>query len=128
MDGRRPLAAPSSGDRAGGVRSSGHTGRRVMEIADKVFVVTGAGNGIGREVARELIRRGARVAAVDLREAGLAETAALAAAPEGRLSTHVLNVADRPGAEALPEQIVAAHGAVDGLLNIAGIIHRFVPL
>ncbi|MGE0820152.1 MAG: SDR family NAD(P)-dependent oxidoreductase, partial [Candidatus Nanopelagicales bacterium] len=43
-----------------------------MQIADKVFVVTGGGNGIGREVALELLRRGARVAAVDLSEAGLA--------------------------------------------------------
>ena len=32
-----------------------------MQIADKVFVVTGAGNGIGREVTLELLRRGGRV-------------------------------------------------------------------
>ena len=97
-----------------------------MQIKDKVFVVTGGGNGIGREVVLELIRRGGRVTAVDLSEAGLAETVALAKAPEGWLSTHALSVSDRAAVEALPEQVVAAHGNVDGVLNIAGIIQRFV--
>jgi NAD(P)-dependent dehydrogenase (short-subunit alcohol dehydrogenase family) len=97
-----------------------------MQIANKVFVVTGGGNGIGREVAIALVRRGARVAAVDLSADGLAETARLAAAPEGRFTTHVLSVADRAAVEALPDQVVAAHGQVDGVLNIAGIIQRFV--
>ena len=79
-----------------------------MQIKDKVFVVTGGGNGIGREVVLELIRRGGRVAAVDLSEAGLAETVALAKAPEGWLTTHALSVSDRAAVEALPEQVVAA--------------------
>jgi NAD(P)-dependent dehydrogenase (short-subunit alcohol dehydrogenase family) len=97
-----------------------------MQIADKVFVVTGGGNGIGREVVLELLRRGARVAAVDLSARGLDETASLARAPEGRLTTHVLSVADREAVEALPDAVIAAHGQVDGVLNIAGIIQRFV--
>lgn len=99
-----------------------------MQISDKVFVVTGAGNGIGREVTLELIRRGASVAAVDVSEIGLAETVALARTPASRLSTHTLSVSDRAAVEALPEQVVAVHGQVDGLLSIAGIIQRFVRL
>ena len=51
-----------------------------MDVSDKVFVVTGGGNGIGREVVLGLLARGARAAAVDLRADGLAETATLAAA------------------------------------------------
>jgi len=97
-----------------------------MQLTDKVFVVTGGGNGIGREAVLELLRRGARVAAVDLSPDGLAETVRLARAPENRLSTHALSVADRAAVEALPEQVIAAHGQVDGVLNIAGIIQRFV--
>jgi NAD(P)-dependent dehydrogenase (short-subunit alcohol dehydrogenase family) len=103
-----------------------------MQIPDRVFVVTGGGNGIGREVVLDLLRRGARVAAVDLSVEGLAETARLAetvgrpGAAEGRLTTHVMSVADRAGVEALPAQVVAAHGQVDGVLSIAGIIQRFV--
>ncbi|MBN9605037.1 MAG: SDR family oxidoreductase [Actinomycetales bacterium] len=99
-----------------------------MQIADKVFVVTGGGNGMGREVTLGLLQRGARVAALDLSEAGLAETVGLAGAPEGRLTTHVVNVTDRAAVEKLPAEIEKAHGAVDGLLNVAGIIQPFVKV
>ena len=98
-----------------------------MQITDKVFVVTGGGNGMGREVALQLIQRGARVAAVDLNEAGLAETAALAKAGD-RLTTHPLNVSDRAAVLALPDAVVKAHGQVDGLFNVAGIIQPFVKI
>jgi short-subunit dehydrogenase len=99
-----------------------------MQIADKVFVVTGGGNGMGREVVLQLIERGARVAAVDLSEAGLAETVTLAGAPEGTLTTHAINVADRDAVLALPDAVVKAHGQVDGLFNVAGIIQPFVKI
>ena len=42
-----------------------------MKVQNKTIVVTGAGGGIGSALVRELLRRGARVAAVDLREEGL---------------------------------------------------------
>ncbi|CAN5154262.1 SDR family oxidoreductase [soil metagenome] len=99
-----------------------------VQIADKVFVVTGGGNGMGREVVLGLLSRGARVAAVDLSEAGLAETVKLAAAPEGRLTTHALSVADRKDVLALPAKVIKAHGQVDGLFNVAGIIQPFVKI
>lgn len=96
-----------------------------MDIRGHTFVVTGAGNGIGREVALGLVRRGARVAAVDLNAEGLAETARLARAGN-RLTTHGLDVTDAERVAALPGEVIAAHGQVDGLLNVAGIIQRFV--
>ncbi len=98
-----------------------------MRITGKVIVVTGAASGIGREVALEALRRGARVAAADLNAETLAETAALADAGE-RLSTHVLNVADQAAVAALPAEVEAKHGAVDGLIHCAGIIQPFVPV
>ena len=58
-----------------------------MQIADKVFVVTGAGNGIGREVTLELLRRGGRVAGVDLSADGLAETVRLSGVRDRRITT-----------------------------------------
>jgi len=99
-----------------------------MEVKSKVFVVTGGGNGIGREVVLELLRRGARVAAADLDQKGLAETAALAGTGAGALSLHIVNVADRLAVQALPGDVLRKHGQVDGLINVAGIVHRFVPL
>lgn len=99
-----------------------------MELKNKVFVVTGAGNGIGREVALELLRRGGRVAAVDLNERGIAETASLAGSSVSRMSVHAVNITDRAAVEELPGHVLKAHGQVDGVVNVAGIIHRFVPL
>jgi short-subunit dehydrogenase len=98
-----------------------------MQVTDKVFVVTGAGNGIGREVVLGLLTRGAKVAAVDLNAAALAETTALANAG-ARLTTHPLSVSDRDAVLALPDQVIAAHGQVDGLVNVAGIIQPFVKI
>ncbi|WP_226995781.1 SDR family NAD(P)-dependent oxidoreductase [Gordonia phthalatica] len=84
----------------------------------KVFVVTGAGNGIGRQVALELVAQGATVAAVDINAAGLTETADVAGS---RITTHVLDIADADAVAAFPQTVIDAHGAVDGLFNIAGI-------
>ncbi|GAA1960360.1 SDR family NAD(P)-dependent oxidoreductase [Agromyces allii] len=98
-----------------------------MNIDGNVFVVTGAGNGIGREVALQLIARGASVAGVDLNEAGLAETARLADAGD-RFTVHAANITDREAIEALPAAVELAHGRVDGILNIAGVIQKFVKV
>jgi short-subunit dehydrogenase len=96
-----------------------------LKIRDKVFVITGGANGMGRHVALLLVDKGARVAAVDVDEAGLKETEGLAGARAGQISTHVVDVVDRSATNALPDAVVAAHGTVDGLVNAAGIIHRF---
>lgn len=95
-----------------------------MRVQNKVVVVTGGGSGMGRELVLELLRRGARVAAVDINERTLAETAALAGS--ANLATFTLNIADRQAVEALPDQVEAQLGPVDGLINNAGIIQPFV--
>ena len=99
-----------------------------MRITDKVFVVTGGGNGIGREVVLGLLERGARVAALDLRPDALEETARLATAAGDRLTLHPVDVSDPDAVTRGFAEVVSAHGHVDGLLNVAGIIQKFVPL
>ncbi|MDO5502379.1 MAG: SDR family NAD(P)-dependent oxidoreductase [Actinomycetia bacterium] len=98
-----------------------------MQIADKVFVVTGGGNGIGREVVLGLLERGARVAALDLRADSLEETAELAG-PRDRLTLHTVDVSDNDAVTRAFAEVLSAHGHLDGLLNVAGVIQRFVPL
>lgn len=101
-----------------------------MQLEGKTFAVTGGGNGIGREVVLGLLRAGARVAALDLSAEGLATTVAEAES-EGAgaaLTTHTLDVTRREDVEAVLPEILSAHGAVDGLLNVAGIIQQFVPV
>lgn len=97
-----------------------------MKVESKVIVVTGAGSGIGRELALQLLKKSARIAAVDLSEKALQETVELAGDLKQRLSTHVINIADRASVEKLPEAVMAEHGQVDGLINNAGIIQPFV--
>ncbi len=99
-----------------------------MRVQNKVIVITGGGNGIGRALGLELLARGARVAAVDIDPAALAETIALADQRQTQLSTHVADITDRAAVAALPEQILERHGVVDGLINNAGIIQPFVKL
>jgi short-subunit dehydrogenase len=89
--------------------------------AGTVAVVTGAAGGIGRGLALELARRGAPLALVDVDAAGLARTRALAAAHGVRVSTHATDVADRAAMAALPDAVVAEHGAVHLLVNNAGV-------
>lgn len=97
-----------------------------MNVQGKVFVVTGGGNGIGRELVLLLIAKGARVAAVDIAEEALKETVKLAGGKGKMVSTHMVNITDRAAVEKLPAAIIKAHGAVDGLINNAGIIQKFV--
>jgi len=97
-----------------------------MKVQNKVIVVTGGGNGIGRELVLNLLAKGARVAAVDINESALQETVKLAGDKKDKLSTYVVNITDRDAVAALPEQVIAKHGVVDGIINNAGIIQPFV--
>lgn len=94
-----------------------------MQIKNKVFVVTGAGSGMGRELTLLLVKKGAKVGMVDLNTKGMEETANLAGT--GTTTLHSLNIFDRTAVEKLPELIERELGAVDALINNAGIIQPF---
>ena len=96
-----------------------------MKVSGKVVVVTGAGSGMGRQLVLELVSRGAKVAAVDMREETLEETKTLA---RGQVEAFVLNITDPEGVAALPGQVEKALGPVDALINNAGIIQPFVKI
>jgi len=98
-----------------------------MDIKDKVFVVTGGGSGIGRAAVLELIAQGARVAAVDRSTDGLRGTAALTDSV-GRLTLHAIDITEQDQVESLVASVIDAHGTADGLVNVAGIVHRFVSV
>ena len=99
-----------------------------MKVNGKVIVVTGAGSGMGRELTLELVRRGAMVAAVDMRAETLEETKELALAAGGKVETFILDVSDDAKVIALPTQVEAKLGAADALINNAGIIQPFVMI
>lgn len=93
----------------------------MLNLDDKVAVVTGAASGIGAALARVLAARGAHLALVDIDESGLRTLAAEFAESERRVSIHLADVSDRRRMEALPAEIVAEHGRVEVLINNAGV-------
>jgi short-subunit dehydrogenase len=99
-----------------------------MKVQNKVIVITGGGNGIGRELVLNLLSKGASVAAVDINESALRETAELARNKKDKLSTHIANIANKDAVASLPEEVISRHGVVDGIINNAGIIQPFVKV
>lgn len=100
-----------------------------MKVQDKVIVVTGAGGGIGSELVREILSRGANVSAVDLRDESLNKLRdSIDEKFSGKLTIHALNISNRKAVEKLPEMITKEQGRVDGLINCAGIIQPFVKI
>lgn len=99
-----------------------------MKLHGKTFVVTGGGSGIGRELVLQLLEREARVAALDINSAALKETLALSGENRRRCSIHVANITDRNAIDKLAGSIIKEHGAVDGIINNAGIIQPFVKV
>jgi len=97
-----------------------------MRIEDKVIVVTGAANGIGKEIALNLISRGARIAACDINNEALDELQKKTG--KERLSKHLTDITDKSAVEKLPKEIISIHKDVDGIINNAGIIQPFVKV
>ncbi|RQR43659.1 SDR family NAD(P)-dependent oxidoreductase [Burkholderia sp. Bp9140] len=88
-------------------------------INNKVFVITGAGSGIGRALALEIAYRGGALALSDISCDGLAET--VAQLPTGtRVCTYVLDVSDQESVYLHADEVVAHFGKVDYVINNAG--------
>ena len=96
-----------------------------MVLKDKVVVVTGAGNGVGRELTIQLLALDAKVACIDINSNALAETLRLANAGQDRAAGYTVDITDQVAVKALPNQIEEQFGGIDVLINNAGIIHPF---
>jgi len=98
-----------------------------MIVKDKSIVVTGGGNGVGRELVLSLLSRGAQVIAVDINKEALDETVRISGNNE-KLSIHVVDISNKQSVFSFAEEVILKYGKVDGLINNAGIIQPFVNL
>lgn len=95
-------------------------GRRIdYDVAGKVVLVTGGGDGIGSALARTLHRRGATVALVDVNESSLAT--AERSFESQRVVTVTADVRDRDGMTAAVQTIIEQLGRIDVVVANAGI-------
>lgn len=88
-----------------------------MKLKDKVALLTGAGQGMGRAIARQFAAEGAIVVALDLNLEAAQQT--LEGCGEQHLA-RALNVADAAAVNALVDEVLALRGRVDVLVNNAG--------
>jgi len=95
-----------------------------MVLADRVAVVTGAGSGIGKATALALAREGARVAVVDVDGAAAKATADAVAELGPRSVALETDVGDLVAIDRMVQAVVAAFGAIDVLVNNAGVTRR----
>ena len=91
-----------------------------MLLEEKVALITGAANGIGRATAVRFAREGAKLILNDLDEEGLEETKAEVEDGSDVVSA-VGNVADRADVERIVDAALEAFGRLDILVNNAGI-------
>src|SRR5205085_3319403 len=97
-------------------------------LQNKVAVVTGAAQGIGRAIAERFAREGARLVINDLRRDALEETAR-AIVEAGALVLPVpADVGDRADVERLAAAAVAHFGRIDVWVNNAGITRDALAL
>lgn len=87
---------------------------------ESVAVITGAGSGIGRALAKRFAAEGvAGIAIADVNREGLEETAGMLG--DAKVSQHIVDVSDRTAMQGFVEDVIREHGRVTHVINNAGV-------
>ncbi|MEA4854399.1 MAG: SDR family NAD(P)-dependent oxidoreductase [Christensenella sp.] len=98
----------------------------MFEFNDQVVIVTGSGSpkGIGRTIALEFARQGAKLVIADINEEGIKETVAAVKNEGAQAMGIILNVTDKSSVDHMVETILDKWGRIDVLVNNAGISQK----
>lgn len=99
-----------------------------MKLQEKVAVITGAGSGMGKEIAKLFAAEGARVVAADIVPANVEQVVSEIRAAGGVAVAVVANVAKAEEVEGMIDTAVKTYGRLDILVNNAGIMDRAMPV
>lgn len=90
-------------------------------FTNKVAAITGGGSGIGQALAIQLASQGCHLALSDIDRKGLDETLKKLEGAGVKVTTHIVNVANREEVYQYAEDVVSAHGQVNLIINNAGV-------
>lgn len=93
----------------------------MKNFKNKVAAITGAGSGIGQQLAVLLAQQGCHLSLSDVNEQGLAKTVELVADHQVRVTTKKVNVAKVEEVRAWAAETVKDHGSVNMIFNNAGV-------
>lgn len=93
----------------------------IMDLKNKVAVVTGAASGIGRALGVKLAEAGCRMALGDIDVKGLGETAEMITKKGGYASIHPVDMGDKKQVYDFAHSVIAHHEHVHILINNAGV-------
>lgn len=94
------------------------------DFANRAVLVTGAAGGLGAALCRRFAAAGARIAATDVDAAGLDALVAELRAAGAQAQALPADITDPDACRAVVDAALAHFGALDGLVNNAGISHR----
>lgn len=95
-------------------------GKNLFNLKDKVVLITGSGNGLGKGYAHVFAESGCKVACADISKEAVEKTAAEIVAEGGKAKAFYVDVTNVESINTLIKEIVNEFGTIDVLVNNAG--------